>query len=129
LNIPVANNVKSSLHVTELQNILNFKQIQQSLQQNMQQSAQQNTTNMFPVSGIQLAARQTFSLNCAATSAWQRMVASFSCGILTQRNQRVDEQELMQSIVELSNEATEVIGCTPIVHCNGFSSAFCLSYP
>ena len=37
LNIPMANNVKSSLHVTELQNILNSKQIQQSLQQNMQQ--------------------------------------------------------------------------------------------
>jgi len=250
LNIPMANNVKSSLHVSELQNILNFRQIQQSLQQNMQQGVRQNTQNIFPVSGMQLAARQTFSLNCAATTASQRMVAtdnsfyvtmlcrgaeglaytvdtsktttlensqvqmyfggslvkglvqdsetillhaemdldevrrctalgaltsvtmlspeqlipnlptitsrqlrqqmrvlpqtntivpltakeisianSFSCGILTQRNERVEEQEFLQNIADLSNEAAEVIGCTPIVHCNGFSSSFCLRYP
>jgi hypothetical protein len=54
---------------------------------------------------------------------------SFSCGILTQHNQRVDEHELMQSIVNFTNEASEVIGCTPIVQCNGFSSSFCISYP
>ena len=250
LNIPMANNVKSSLHVTELQNIMQFRQLQQSIQQNMPQSVSQKTQSMSPFSGMQLAARQTFSLNCAATNASQRMVAtdnsfyvtmlcrgaegvaytidtrtmgtvensqapmyfggslvkglvsdsetillhsemdvdeerrckalgaltsvtmltpeqllphlptitsrqlrqkmrvvpqsntlvpltaneistanSFSCGILTQHNQRVDEHELMQSIVNFTNEASEVIGCTPIVQCNGFSSSFCISYP
>lgn len=250
LNLSMANNVKSSLHVNELQNNLIFKQVQKTLQQNMRQGSQQNAQITTPMLSTQLAARQTFSLNCAATSASQRMVAtdntfyvtmlcrgsegiaytvdtskmptsgdskvpiffggslvnglvnesetifihsemdadeerrcttlgaltgvtmltpetlilnlptitsrqlrqqmrvfpqtntvvpltsnevsianSYSCGILTQRNERVDEQELLQSIVHLANEATEVIGCTPVVSCNGFSSSFCLRYP
>jgi hypothetical protein len=62
LNLSMAGNIKSSVHVSELQNVLNFQQFQH----NVQNCMQDNTEGTMPLSSYTLAARQTFSLNCTA---------------------------------------------------------------
>jgi hypothetical protein len=249
LNVTMASNLKSSLHVTELQNVLLFKNVAKGLQQQTTYGLQQNAQNNIPAPRTQLTPRQVFSLNCAAKTASERAIATqnsfyitllsrgaegvaytvdtstmrplvpsaknvffggslikglidnsetimlhsemsvdeqrrcmalgalsavtmlppeilipnlpiitsrqmrqkmrvdpnsntifpltpheiattnlFSCGILKQESRRISEQEMMDNIKTLCNEAVGVIGCTPVVQCNGFSSAFYLTY-
>ena len=40
LNFSMAGNIKSSLHVSELQNVLNFQQFQQNVQHSMQENTE-----------------------------------------------------------------------------------------
>ena len=90
LNCSMAGNVRSSLHVTEVQNLINIEGLNEAIQRAMISTNSNLADTDVSLSSYVLAARQTFSLNCevADTSSEQKIttdnlfyVTFLACGL------------------------------------------------
>jgi hypothetical protein len=90
LNCSMAGNVRSSLHVTEVQNLINMDGLKEAIQRTLISTNNDVVETNMPLSSYVLAARQTFSLNCevADTYAQQKVttdnlfyVTFLACGL------------------------------------------------